>query len=260
MILRGKVFSEVLDMDTSITFITPDDYKAKECKKVAYCLHGMSGTSDTWADYSMLPVYAKKGKTIYVLPDAQRSFYANMTYGGEYFEYITEELPSICKSFFNISSKREDTAIIGVSMGGYGALKAAFSKPENYGMCAAFSSPFLFLKEGLEEANKNRLNPEFIAKYGRRLINDLISVFGEDLQCKEDEELLSLASKIRNVKNKPLVYMTCGSEDPFLDIHFKFYSEMKKLDFDITYESFEGGHNFYFFNESINKAIDLFSI
>ena len=72
-----------------------------------------------------------------------------MKYGLKYFSYITEELFKICKNIFNISSKREDTAIMGASMGGYGALKCALSKPEQYGFCGAFSPAFLFLKDYL---------------------------------------------------------------------------------------------------------------
>ena len=61
-----------------------------------------------------------------------------MKYGLPYFSYLTEELPTICKSIFRISADREHTAVMGGSMGGYGALKCALSKPEQYGMCAAF--------------------------------------------------------------------------------------------------------------------------
>ena len=79
----------------------------------------------------------------------------DMEYGFRYFTYVTEELPAICKDIFRISAEREDTAIIGGSMGGYGALRCALSRPGQYGMCAAFSSGCLFLKEGIEELKAN---------------------------------------------------------------------------------------------------------
>jgi S-formylglutathione hydrolase FrmB len=125
MILRGNVFSKILEMDTGITIVTPNDFKMDGTYKVVYLLHGACGNNGTWADYSMLPVYANHGKTIYVLPEVARSFYTDMKYGFKYFSYITEELPNICKTVFNISADREDTAIIGGSMGGYGALNCA---------------------------------------------------------------------------------------------------------------------------------------
>ncbi|MDE5801608.1 MAG: hypothetical protein K2I22_01670 [Lachnospiraceae bacterium] len=39
-----------------------------------------------------------------------------------YFTFVSEELPAICRDFFpNMSDKREDTLAAGLSMGGYGA-------------------------------------------------------------------------------------------------------------------------------------------
>ncbi len=140
MKLSGTIFSNVLEKDIGITIITPNDLSKQKQYKVAYVLHRLCGNNKTWLDYSMLPVYAIEGNTIYVLPDAERSFYTNMKYGFPYFDYITEELPLICKNFFPISSHREDTIILGGSMGGYGALKCTLSKTEQYGICGTFSS------------------------------------------------------------------------------------------------------------------------
>ena len=92
---------------------------------MAYLLHGLCGDSATWVDDSMLPVYAREGRTIFILPDAARSFYSDMRHGPRYFTYLVEELPQLCKAVFQIAARREDTAILGASMGGYGALKCA---------------------------------------------------------------------------------------------------------------------------------------
>ena len=77
---------------------------------------------------------------IVIMPGAERSFYADMEHGYKYWTYISEELPSIMKSFFPISDKREDTFVAGLSMGGYGAMKLAFNHPERYAAAASLSS------------------------------------------------------------------------------------------------------------------------
>ena len=74
------------------------------------------------------------------MPEVNRSFYTDMAYGPEYFTYITEELPGLCESMFHISTSSEDRYIAGMSMGGYGCLKAALSHPECYTGCAAISA------------------------------------------------------------------------------------------------------------------------
>lgn len=260
MILRGNVFSKILGMDTGITIVVPNNLKTDSTYKVAYLLHGMYGNNGTWADYSMLPVYSATGNTIYVMPEVARSFYADMKYGFKYFSYITDELPSICKSVFNISSSREDTAIIGVSMGGYGALKCALSKPQQYGMCGAFSSACLFLKEHLDDQRENAANPEFIATYGEKLIQDFVLAFGTDLEWRLEDEILELAKRISTKETKPIIYATCGTEDFLRDYNTRFNEEMQKLDFDFTYEEWKGTHDFIFFDESLKKAIDKFGL
>mgnify|MGYP002341754989 CR=1 FL=1 len=114
MRLSGSVYSKILDMDTGLTIVTPN--KLREGKyKVVYLLHGLCGNDRSWLDYSMLPAYAAKGDTVYVMPDAGRSFYSNMKYGFDYQRYVTEELPVICRNMFNISAAREDTGIMGCS-------------------------------------------------------------------------------------------------------------------------------------------------
>lgn len=258
MILRGNVYSNTLEMDTGITIVAPNEFEMDNKYKVAYLLHGLCGNNGTWADYSMLPVYAASGNTIFIMPEVARSFYTDMKYGFNYFSYITEELPSICKSIFNISSVREDTAIIGGSMGGYGALKCALSKPEQYGMCGAFSSACLFLKDGLNNQRKHGSEPEFISTYGEKLIEDFIYAFGANLEWNPKDEILELAKGISNNKFKPIIYAACGTEDFLQKDNEKFKNKMQTLDFDFTYEEWEGTHDFKFFDQALKKAIDKF--
>ena len=93
MILRGTVFSNILGKDTGITIVTPGNLQEGGPYKVAYLLHGLCGDSAPWVDDSMLPVYAREGRTIFILPDAARSFYSDMRHGPRYFTYLVEELP-----------------------------------------------------------------------------------------------------------------------------------------------------------------------
>ena len=112
MRLSGTVYSNVLEMDTDITIITPNDLK-DEPYQVVYLLHGLCGNNKTWLDYTMLPFYAEHGRSIYVLPEVGRSFYADMQYGQRYFTYIADELPVIVRNVFRVSSDREHTVILG---------------------------------------------------------------------------------------------------------------------------------------------------
>ena len=260
MILRGTVFSKTLEKDSGITIVTPSDLKQNGPYRVAYLLHGLCGDSATWVDNSMLPVYAREGHTIYILPDAVRSFYTDMRYGSRYFTYVTEELPVLCKQVFQISARREDTAVLGASMGGYGALKCALSRPEQYGMCGAFSSACLDIKEGLEELRKNGKTKSFVDHYGEQLFHDFLSIFGEDLEWKPEYDLLELARGLQKATVKPAIYMTCGSYDAFRSSHIQFQEQIESFGFAFQYEEWQGGHDFFFFDRSLQRAIRHFNL
>lgn len=257
MILRGNVFSNTLEMDTGIAVLIPNSFKENNKYQVAYLLHGLCGNNGTWLDYSMLPVYASEYNTIFVMPEVARSFYTDMKYGQKFFTYITEELPKICKSVFNISSKREDTAIIGASMGGHGALKCALSKPDQYAYCCAFSSPCLFLKEGLDNQRLYGHTEEFRAMYGERVINDFEAIFGEQLEWSPNNEILELAKNVSKQELRPRIYTACGTEDLFRADNQRFSEEIKNLNLECLYEEWAGNHSFYFFDEALKKALEF---
>lgn len=252
MIVRGSVFSSMLEMETGITVIIPNKFNMEQNYQVVYLLHGLCGSNGDWANYTMLPVYANDYHAIFVMPEISRSFCSDMKFGFKYFSYISEELPIICKSVFNISSEREDTIIIGDSMGGYGALKCALSKPEQYGYCCAFSSPCLFLKEDLAEHGEIE---KFRMVYGEQMLKDFQGILGGDLEWSEEHEVLDLANKIKDQSVRPEIYIACGTEDFLRDSNVRFSNEMRNLNFDIEYEEWSGNHDWYFFNEALQKAL-----
>lgn len=258
MILRGNIFSKTLEMETGLTVVAPNEYREDGGYKVVYLLHGLCGNNASWTDYSMLAAYAAKGSTVYVLPEVARSFYADMKQGFRYFTYVTDELPAICRSLFNISSAREDTGVAGCSMGGYGALRCALSRPEAYGMCAAFSSSCLFLREGMEEMRAKGMGPDILAKYGPQLPTDFACAFGRDLEWSPEIDLLALAGKAKEKGTMPKLYAACGDSDFFRPDNAKFAGEMRQLGFNLAYEEWEGGHSFFFFDQALKKAVEYF--
>ena len=259
MRLSGTVFSNTLEMDTTVSVITPNHLAGNQPYKVAYVLHGLCGNSSSWLDYSLLPLYAMNGNTIYILPDAARSFYTDMKHGFRYFTYITEELPQICRSVFHISAERENTAILGCSMGGYGALKCALTKPEQYGLCGAFSSGCLFLKENMAFIQTQGL--EAAAQvFGRQLMNDIPSAFGEHLEWQPEYEISELAKSAKERGLLPQLYLTCGTEDHFYPDHLRFCRQLDDMGIAYDFEAWQAKHDLYYFNDALKKAIDRFGL
>lgn len=215
------------------------------------------GSSGDWLNYTMLPVYAAEHGLAIIMPEVARSFYSDLKYGLNYFKYIVDELPNVAQSAFNISSNREQTAIIGASMGGYGALKACLSKPEMFKYCCAFSSPCLFLREFLSHKRTPGEVEELKDTYGRALITDFEAIFGENLEWKEDCDLLHLAGKFSQATEKPKIYLSCGMEDNFYADNSRFAEKIQALGFDSVFESRHGSHDWYFFDSALRRALDF---
>lgn len=173
---------------------------------------------------------------------------------------VTKELPSICKSIFNISSKMEDTIVMGASMGGYGALKCALSKPDTHGYCCAFSSACLYLKESLDAQRLHGHTEEFKRTYGEQTVNDIYATFGPDLKWSSNYEIMDLAKNIKADKAKPVIYASCGTGDFMRESNIRFKEDMESLDFDFIFEEWEGSHDWYFFNESVRRALKHISL
>lgn len=255
MLLRGSVFSKTLEMETGLTVIAPTAKRDGEPCKVAYVLHGLCSNHGSWVDYTQLPLFALGYPVLFVMPDVGRSFYMDLKYGQRFFSYVVDELPAICENVFNISASREDTAIIGGSMGGFGALKCALARPEQYGSCGALASACLFLKEGFAELRQQGGIAMMKETLGEQLVRDFQAALGPDLEFDPANDLPRLARAASGGGEKPRIYAACGVEDGLLADNRRFAGEMRPLDFDFAYEELPGAHDWVFFNEGLRRAL-----
>lgn len=244
-LFRMDFMAKSIGMTTSANVIIPDSATPVNEMNVVYLLHGMSDNCTSWVRLTSIERYAVKKNCIVIMPEAQRSMYTDMKYGLKYFTYIATELPTIMNRFFNISLKPENSFIAGLSMGGYGTLKAALTFPGKYAACAAFSSVCI------------------AEKFKEKLISDgmqeeMKGVYGEDLVIGDENNLFELAKKAESAPIKPRIMMTCGTEDFLYEHNISFRDHMKALDFTYEYHEWTGEHNWEFWDKSIQLALDFF--
>ena len=141
MFLEMSFQSKELKKMTKVNVILPDEREAAgEPCTVLWLFHGLHGDHTSWMRQSGIEKYAKEHRIAVVMPDADRSWYTDTAYGAKYLTFVACELPDVCRSFFRgMSDRREDTLIAGLSMGGYGAIKAALTYPERFGGAASLS-------------------------------------------------------------------------------------------------------------------------
>ena len=240
--IRCDFRSEVMDMGTSMTVFLPE---AKDCAsvRVVYLLHGLADNCTGWARYTSVERYARRYDVAVVIPEVQRSFYSDMRFGIPYYSFIHDELPKLCRNMFGFSAKRENNYVMGLSMGGYGALKCVLNTPRRYAGCAAFSAVTDF------EHEVNNTTEQRTAEYK--------AMFGQSLKIPADSNLHRLLDK-RSAEELPPFYIACGKQDRLCEQDEAFSGMLKAKGVSVLFEKWDGIHNWDFWDVAVEKAFRYF--
>ena len=242
------IFSKALGMQTTVNVLIPQrstdgeigvvNNAGEKEYKCLYLLHGLSDDHSIWLRRTSIERYASKYGICVVMPCAGKSFYTDMKYGEGYYTYISQELPSLMREYFRVSSRREDNAVAGLSMGGYGALKIALRNSDSFSAAAGLSSV------------------ADIANSEGWIKDCLIPVFGDEVIVPPDEDLFALAEKTSYKANKPRLYMAVGRGDGFCEANRRLSEKLDSLGYELKYDEAEGGHDWEFWDEYIQKAME----
>lgn len=236
--IRCDIQSETLEMCTSFIALLPDGARLSEVP-VVYLLHGLSDNCTGWTRYTSVERYAREKGVAVIMPEVQRSFYTDMVYGLRYFSYIRDELPAICSRLFGLSGKREQNYIMGLSMGGYGALKCALTAPERYAGCAFFSAV------GDLSGRIGRAD-DFQRK-------EFTACFGTELNVGAEADLLALAAAAESEK-MPRFFVTCGEQDALFEDSVRLAALLQERGCDVDFRHWEGTHSWELWDKSIRMA------
>ena len=138
-LLRCDFRSETLGLDTAMSVILPSGAAPAGGHPTLWLLHGSGDDHTAWTRQTSIERYVADTGWAVVMPQVDRSYYADMVYGKRYWTFVREELPRIARSFFRLSEHRADNAVAGLSMGGYGAFKLALNFPDRYAAAASLS-------------------------------------------------------------------------------------------------------------------------
>lgn len=180
--------------------------------------------------------------------DAELSpeFYCDMKHGGNYWTFLSEELPALMRSFFPLSSKRSDNAVAGLSMGGYGAARWLLAKPEVF-IAGASLSGALNLRERMKEILRD--DPD------RMLAESLRLTFGEGDLTGSPEDLLSRLPRAVKSKQCPPLLQICGTEDFLYRDNLEFKQAAEECGYPLTYREKPGAHEWGFWDEGIRDVL-----
>ncbi len=238
-ILRCSFFSSYLSNETCFIVILPD--KRLRPLKALYLLHGYKQQFSSWLEQTSVARYAAGRNLAVIMPDGGRSFYTDMKMTGEHYQtYITRELPHFVKTQLGIDPPREDTAIAGLSMGGYGALKIGLSNPEAYGLIGAFSPACDVIK---------------IAENNPTLTKVLC---GDEPVEGSKHDLRRLVRDLDGAPDRPRIIHRCGDNDFMLDENRAFAAFMKERPIEYDYREEPGGHEWELWDKWVKEFIENF--
>lgn len=234
---------ETTKVNQALNIIIPDPGKMigipVRNRKVLYLLHGLSDDASAWQRYTTIETLASRYGLVVVMPSVARSFYTDQPNGQLYFSYLMDELPQYLSEVFNLTPKREDTLIAGISMGGYGAFKAALLHPERFFAAASFSG-FLSMKFMNAYPDDPRIK-EFDLIFG-----DLSKVLGSDY---DPEVWVKNAAK--DPAALPRLYMACGRQDDLYPLNQIFLADCVRLGINVDYHEEDAKHEWLFWDAQI---------
>ncbi len=245
-----KFFSESLGMQTEVYVLLPQrgtegqigvngTVPDTEKFRCLYLLHGLSDDHTIWMRRTSIERYADAYGIAVVMPCAAKSFYTDMKNGDAYYTFVAKELPARIRSTFNISGKREDNFVAGLSMGGYGALKIGLRECESFEACAALSP----VTDIVLWSASDVMRP----------------VFGEKGNVPDDDDIYKLVEKRKDDPHRPRIFLACGKEDPIYRESLKMKERLEESGYGrYVYREGRGTHEWAFWDVYIQHALEFF--
>ena len=237
---RGTVNSQEMNLYTHVNVLLPENSSPE---RTLLLLHGLSDNADAWVRRTGIGRMAEKYRLAVIMPEVQRSWYIDMAYGLPYFTYVFDELIPKMAAEFHIPADPEHLYVAGLSMGGYGAAKCAFTGPERFAGCMSFSARFY------PELRMEQLGDRFETREWK-------AILGEDMKF-QDKDLLEplLKQALAAGKKIPAFYQACGTEDDLLSDNERMDRFLTENGVPHTCETWTGIHDWWFWDTAIQRGL-----
>jgi S-formylglutathione hydrolase FrmB len=207
----GTFRSDALGRDVSYIVDLPASYDASPARTypVVYAFHGLFEGPGFWERRGLAPILGGLRASgavpefLVVAVDGGNSFFANGP-SGRFEDMIARDLVAHVEKTYRVVPGRAGRGALGISMGGYAALRLAFAQPSLYRAVATHSAMLL---EKIPSAEQGA---------GRWHMAAFNAVFGSPIDAARwaANDPIALAAKA-DPKAVPALYLDCGSEDRY---------------------------------------------
>lgn len=245
-LLRYATFQMIIPNDIRGIPREDNEYSRRKTKTL-FLLHGYTGDAENW-----IPEYlCEKYNFAVVIPSGENSFWLDgISTGHRFCSFLGKDLLNYVRNTFGLAESRDETYIMGLSMGGFGALHTALFYPEDFGKAAGLSSALIVheVAEMKEGSCNNVANYEYYRE-----------CFGEPskvLESVNNPEYLAKKIK-REGKPMPEIFMACGTEDFLLENNRQMHRFLEAENIAHTYEESSGNHDMEFWHKYTEKFIPM---
>jgi S-formylglutathione hydrolase FrmB len=228
---------------------------------VLYFLHGLGDNERTlfnsggWTLLDDLRQQHKMGEFLIAAPEGRRTFYINSADGSvRYSDFFLQEFIPLIETKYRVNKGRNYRAISGISMGGYGALRLAFSHPEMFSAVSAQSAALITETPGeLDTA----------ARSGAPMAKLLAAVFGNPIEVAhwKDNSPFVLAQRNEVAVRKVAIYFNCGQDDNygFEKGAAALHEQLQKEGVKHEYHPYPGDHSLPYFLAHFTEVMEFHS-
>ncbi len=239
-VMRCDLYSEVLEMSTSMTVVIPENHVARGeppapvdgLHPTLYLLHGLTDDDTAWLRRSSIERHASTAGVALVIPQVHRSYYSDEAHGLRYWTFLSRELPEIAGRLFRLSPRPERTFVAGISMGGYGAFKWALREPHQFAAAISLSGALGLAARLRDDEPAGQLDP--------RLWDRIFD--NRPIAGTPDDPLWLLRDAAAAHRPLPALWVGCGTDDPLYQENVAFLRVAEELRVPVTARFGPGAH------------------
>lgn len=235
--------SSALGRSMPYRVILPSSIPSGQKLPLIFLLHGGGGNYRDWSNYSDVARFAEEG-LILVMPEGESSYYVNaVERPNDRFEnYIVQDLIADVESRFPVAQGQANRAIVGVSMGGFGAVTLALKHPDDFAFVGGISSAI--------DVPSRPFSIKRISQY--RGHAQIFGPAGSETRRANDPYVLVERSGPAKV---PYLYLTCGEQEGLLPANRRFATLLKKYRFNYEFHEGPGGHDWNQWNRRLPELL-----
>ncbi len=255
--------STILSRTIKYSVFLPEGYKeSDESYPVVYLLHGYGDNETAWYTNGGLQYYVDlyAGETvpmIYVMPEANNTYYINRYNGNyPYMEMFVNELVPEIDRKFRTKADKSQRAVMGYSMGGYGALILPALNPDVFSVSIPLSMSFRTDEQYMAETQGSfdvQWAPNFGPNKGASGAARLTNYF-------KTHSPFHFFNEPAGANNTLKYLIDCGDDEESLTFTSNsLHSLMRDKNIAHEYRVRSGGHSFDYWKRSYREALQFIS-